>query len=247
MTSPGHAAGAFVLEDAVAVLVFIPGLVSDARVWRPVAEALGRDHVIVDLSEPASITAMAQHALKAVDGRIIPVGHSMGGRVAVEMARLAPERMAGLILADTGHHPLGPGEAEKREAKIALGHADMDGLVAEWLPPMVGPQARENPAMMADLTEMVLTAGPEVHERQIRALMGRPDGGAALHMVTCPVLAITGAFDAWSPLSQHQEIAEMVAGPAEAREVAGVGHFLPYEVPKSFADIAAGWLSGHGL
>ena len=120
-------------------LVFIPGLVSDARVWRPVAEkmATGLPVHFADITKQDSIAAMAAAALAECDGDLIPVGHSLGGRVAMEMAHQAPDRVPALVLADTGHHPLAPGETEKREAKIAKGHADMAALCAEWLPPMV--------------------------------------------------------------------------------------------------------------
>ena len=87
-------------------LIYVPGLLSDARVWREVAEGVGGDFVIADVTTQDSITAMAESALALADGPVIPVGHSMGGRVSMEMARLAPARMAGLVLADTGHNAL---------------------------------------------------------------------------------------------------------------------------------------------
>ncbi len=227
-------------------LVYIPGLVSDGRVWRAVAEAVGGAAQRVAVMDQPSITEMAAHVLGAVPGEVIPVGHSMGGRVAMEMARLAPERMRGLVLVDTGHHPLAPGELEKREAKIALGHRDMAGLVADWLPPMVDPGRHGDAALMADLRDMVLAAGPEVHERQIRALVGRPDAALSMRQVTCPVLLLAGVSDQWAPLAQHQEIAAMVRN-ARVIEVPGAGHFLPIEKPAETAAAIRDWLAAEGL
>lgn len=228
-------------------LIYIPGLVSDARVWRPVAEAVGGDFGIADVSGGTSITGMAQAVLAEVPGHVIPVGHSMGGRVAMEMARLAPDRMRGLVLADTGHHPLAPGEEAKRAAKIALGHRDMQALVADWLPPMVDPSRHGDRTLMDDLAAMVLAAGPDQHERQIRALVGRPDAAEGLAAVTCPVLLLVGASDRWSPRPQHEEIAARVAGPSKVVEIEGAGHFLPCERPGQTAAAIRDWLARTGL
>ena len=73
------------------------------------------------------------------------VRHSMGARVAIEMARQAPQRVDAMVLANTGHAPLQPGEMAKREAKIQQGHADMTALAARWLPPMLAPGRRRTP------------------------------------------------------------------------------------------------------
>ncbi len=230
----------------MSTLVYIPGLVSDARVWRPVAGALGGDHVLAEGMRAPSIEAMAREALALAEGPLVPVGHSMGGRVAMEMARQAPQRIAGLVLADTGHHPLAPGEAEKREAKIALGHRDMAGLVEDWLPPMVDASRHEDAALMDDLRDMVLAAGPELHETQIRALMGRPDAGAHLGDLRCPLLLLVGETDRWSPPSQHEQIAALAAGGESTLvTVPGAGHFLPLERPGAVAAAMRDWLARH--
>lgn len=224
-------------------LLLIPGLVSDGRVWRTVAAAapdgfLPRE---ADVTRDASIPAMAERLLAEVDGPIIAVGHSMGGRVAMEMARQAPERVRGLVLANTGHGPKKPGEEPKRQAKIDLGHEDMSALAADWLPPMLDPARVGDAALMADLTEMVLAAGPDVHERQIKALLDRPDASAYLPAIACPVLLLTGAQDGWSPEQQHREIADLLAD-AELQVIDGAGHFLPVERPDETAAAITDWL-----
>ena len=91
----------------MATLVLIPGLVSDSIVWAPLAEAVAQHMAVhaADVSRTSSISTMAESILAATDGDLIAVGHSMGGRVAMEMARIAPDRMRGLVLANTGHHP----------------------------------------------------------------------------------------------------------------------------------------------
>ena len=227
-------------------LLLIPGLVSDTRIWSALALAAPDwlDIVDADVTLDSTIQAMAARLLGETTGPLIPVGHSMGGRVALEMARQAPERMRGLVLANTGHDGRRPDEAPKRLAKIARGHEDMAGLAAEWLPPMLAEGLDPDPALVEDLTEMVIAAGPEVHERQIRALMARPDAKEYLSLIDCPVLLITGAEDGWSPEKQHREIAAQIPG-AEVRVMGRAGHFLPVERPQETVAAITGWLDAH--
>ncbi|MCA0920803.1 alpha/beta fold hydrolase [Pseudooceanicola nanhaiensis] len=227
-------------------LLLIPGLVSDARVWRPLAEAAPDwlSTADADVTRDPTIESMAASLLAAHDGPLIPVGHSMGGRVAMEMARQAPERIAALVLANTGHDGRKPDEAPKRLAKIARGHEDMTALAAEWLPPMLANDRAPDPALVAELTEMVLAAGPDIHERQIRALMDRPDALTYIGAFTGPVLLITGAQDGWSPEKQHREIAEVLPR-AEVEVIDGAGHFLPRERAQETIAAVTGWLNRH--
>ena len=116
----------------------IPGLLSDQIVWEDLAGALfGKGEVHhADLRPYSTISEMARSVLDQTHGPLIPIGHSMGARAALEIARMAPERVPALVLADTGMHPLKPGELEKREEKIRLGHESMEKLADAWLPPM---------------------------------------------------------------------------------------------------------------
>jgi len=225
-------------------LVLIPGLVSDRIVWEPVAEAAAETFPVhhADVTTQASITEMAQSVLSAVDGPIIAVGHSMGGRVAMEMAHIAPDRIKGLVLANTGHHPKREGEEVKRQAMIDLGHESMDKLADQWLPGMLDPARVSDEALVAELKEMVLRAGADVHERQIWALVGRPNASAYLKEITCPVLLVTTRQDVWSPIAQHEEIAAEVADP-ELVTIENAGHFAPVERPAETAAAIMEWLT----
>ena len=225
-------------------LALIPGLVSDRIVWDPLAEAAADMFPVhhADVTTQSSITEMAQSVLAAVDGPIIAVGHSMGGRVAMEMARLAPDRIEGLVLANTGHNPKREGEEVKRQAMVDLGNASMDRLADQWLPGMLDPARVSDEVLFAELKRMVLRAGADVHERQIWALVGRPNASAYLKDITCPVLLVTARQDAWSPISQHEEIAAAVAD-AELVTIEDAGHFAPVERPRETTAAIMEWLT----
>lgn len=222
--------------------VFIPGLLSDQRVWRAVAEQAPRPVVMADVTRDDTIKGMAARILDEVPGDLVVVGHFMGGRVAMEMAHQAPNRVSRLVLANTGHDALKPGEREKRKAKIEEGHADLPAMVKEWLPPMVAASRHSDTALMADLTEMAIALGPVVHERQITALIDRPDAGAYLPKITCPILLLTGSEDAWSPEKQHREMMS-IAPDAELEVIERGGHFMPVEQPLVVAKLISDWLS----
>ena len=228
----------------MATLLLIPGLLSDARVWRAVAEAAPMPVADADVSQETGIPAMAARLLRDHPGPLVLAGHSMGGRVAMEMAHQAPDRVRGMILSNTGHGSLKAGEEPKRMAKVALAHEDMDRLAAEWIPPMLDPARVDDQALVADLTEMVLKMGAEVHERQIRALLARPDAKTYLADIPCPVLLITGAQDGWSPAKQHHEIAALLPR-AEVQVIDGAGHFLPVERPEETVTAITAWLKTH--
>ena len=172
------------------------------------------------------------------------VGHSMGGRVAMEAAYQAPDRVHGLVLANTGHHPLRPGEPEKRQAKIDHGYRDFAGMVRDWLPPMVAASRHNDKALMENLSDMALEFGPEVHERQIKALVARPNAGDYISEIACPILLLAGTEDVWSPAAQHREIEDMARN-ARLHVVENAGHFLPAEQPTVVAFLIVNWLEEH--
>lgn len=225
-------------------VVLIPGLLSDDIVWQPVADALSADFAIhkADLRQGMSIDGMARDLLGATDGPLIAVGHSMGGRIAMEMAHQAPERIAGLVLANTGHHPRREGEDAKRQAMIDLGHESMEKLADTWLPPMVDPARVSDETVMGALRAMVLRADADMHERQMRALLGRPNASAYLGEIRCPLLLIAASQDGWSPIAQHEEIAAAVPD-SEIAIIEDAGHFAPVERPDEVVAAITTWIA----
>ncbi len=225
-------------------LALLPGLMCDAAFYapqRPAFERLMPVHV-ADFSTQDSLGAMAQSVLDAVEGPLAVIGHSMGGRVALELMRRGGERVKALAVLDTGIHTLQPGEPDKRAAMVRLAYDEgMEALCARWLPGMVHPDRVNEEALIAPMRAMVLRASPEQHERQIRALVNRPDPAPLLPNITCPTLVMVGRQDAWSPVAQHEDIAARIPG-AKLVVIEECGHMALMEQPQACEDALVGFL-----
>lgn len=218
-----------------AQIVFLPGLLCDARVFAAQTRALApfADTKVADFTKAASITEMGEIALAAFDGKVTIVGFSMGGRAALEAMRLAPQRVERLVLMDTGAHPGSDKEMPGRLAVIELAHKEgMKALAAKWLPPMLHPARETDPAVIDPLTEMVMDMTPEMHERQIRALMGRPDARPLLSKIACPTLVMVGRQDRWATLAQHETLVAAIPG-SRLAVIEDAGHFACFERPEA--------------
>lgn len=231
-------------KEANAALVILPGLLCDSRMFDAQIATLGAQVIDGFYGGAASITAMAEYAIERLPSRCILLGHSMGGRVALEIWRLASERVQRLVLADTGIHAPRPGEADARYAlrDLARTHGST-ALVDAWLPPMIGPAHRGDAHLYAKLRGMAINAGIVTYEAQIEALLNRPNAERSLSTVSCPLLAVVGRDDAWSPVSQHEDILAHVAG-AQLRIVENAGHMAPAEEPERFNEMLWDWIFG---
>ena len=94
-----------------------------------------------------------------------------------------------------------------------------------------------------ELTEMVLRKTPEQHERQIHALVHRPDASAYLDQIACPTLVMVGRQDAWSPVEQHEEMVKLIPD-VRLEIIEEAGHFAPVERPNEVADLLVPFLKG---
>lgn len=230
-------------------IFLLPGLLCDQTMWSDQSDALaeGADVVIPDFRFVDSFSTMAQLVLDAAPDRFSVAGHSMGGRVALEVFRMAPERVERIALLDTGVHPRGPAEQAKRQELIDLAYSEgMAALAARWLPPMLHPN---HSALLEPLTEMVKRSTPESFENQQRALLNRPDARTVLPAIQCPALVLCGKQDTWSPVAQHEEIAAAIAG-AKLVVIDECGHMAPAEQPAQVTAALREWMacparSGH--
>lgn len=228
-------------------LVLLCGLLCDARIWEPVRDAMHPDVDARILAFPGfrSIEAMAARVLDEVPGPLVLIGHSMGGRVALEAVRQAGDRVVGLGLANTGIHPPAPGEAAGRQKLIDCARAEgMAALADAWLPPMMGAPADRVAALMPDLRAMVAANTRDSYEGQIAALLGRPNAETPLRGYRKPLLLLAAEQDRWSPPAQHEAM-RALAPQGELHVLADAGHMLPVERPEAVAALIGDWFRRH--
>jgi pimeloyl-ACP methyl ester carboxylesterase len=231
-------------------VILVPGLLCDGDVWAHQSAALGEhyDVIVPDLTRHDSLGGMAAHILDTAPARFSIVGHSMGGRVALEVFRLAPERVARLALLDTGVHPAGAEELPKRQAMLDISAGQgMTALADAWLPPMVRPGLLETDAGLRErLYAMVEGMTPAIHRQQISALVNRLDASPLLPQIRCPVLIGVGELDLWSPPDQHDPIAAAIAQ-SHMVVFAGSGHMAPMETPEAVSVALLEWMATPAL
>lgn len=235
------------MKDRPTILL-IPGLLCDAEIWRHQARELASlgEIRIADLTRKDSITAMAKDCLSAVSGPLAVIGHSMGGRVALEIARLAPRRVRRLGLLDTGYKPARDGEAASRGRLVELARSKgMEELARVWLPPMLHPDRLDDRALIDRLTAMVCRCDPDIFARQQNALLTRPDATPVLRGLGCPTLFACGRQDSWSPLERHRAMADLVPG-SRLSVIENAGHMTPAEQPEAVTETLRDWLRGAG-
>lgn len=225
------------------MLLFLPGLICDARIYAPQLAAFPDSRAVNGYGLADSFEGMARIVLDQAPETFDLFGHSMGGRVALEVFRLAPERVRRLAISSTGTHWVRPGEADKRLALSKVGHDHgFAALVDEWLPPMVAPANRAKPELYDPMRQMCLDAGQAMFDAQISAQINRPVQDVLLPQITCPTLVVTGELDSWAPPAQHAEIAAQLPN-SELVIVPGAGHMLPQEAPEALNAAIAHWLS----
>jgi pimeloyl-ACP methyl ester carboxylesterase len=231
-------------------LIFLPGLMCDAAVWAPQVAYLSSqaDCLVLDYGLCDSLTVMAQQALDSTDVACFALaGHSMGGRVALEVMRLAPQRVQRLALLNTGTHPFVPGAAGDKEkaGRLALlelaRQQGMRAMGQQWLRGMVHPDVLGS-ALFESMLDMLERSSPAQFAAQITALLNRPDAAAVLPTVACPTLVLTGQQDAWSPPAQHEAMCQHIPG-ATLCLVPECGHMSTLEQPAAVNLALSTWLA----
>jgi len=224
------------------MLLFLPGLICDARTFAPQLAAFPQSRAVNGYGGADSLQAMARVVLDQAPETFDLSGHSMGGRVALEVFRLAPERVRRIALSSTGVHSVGAAEPAKRRALQAVGHErGFEALVDTWLPPMVAEHNRADAALYDPMRQMCLDAGQAMFDAQVDAQLTRPEQASLLPQIACPALVMTGGLDAWSPPEQHREIAAAIPN-STLVIVEGAGHMLPLEAPDAVNKAIADWL-----
>ena len=223
-----------------------PALATATTVLTPDLRGFGAGPALGDPAPDPDLGLLADDVVAALDAvdvdRAVVGGVSMGGYVALALLRRHPERVAGLVLADTRSGPDAPAAAQRRHevaaaadrGEVAAGRAAIAPLIADDAPANV----RERLAGIAG------DVPPETIAWAQRAMAARPDSTPLLAAAGVPVLIIVGERDAVTPPQVARDMAAASTGDlVELVELPGVGHLTPAEDPDGFAAAVTGWLS----
>jgi pimeloyl-ACP methyl ester carboxylesterase len=227
-------------------LVLIPGLLCDAQLWRPQVQSLAdiADIWIADHARSDTMAGVARDVLAdAPFARFALAGLSMGGYIALEIVRQAPQRVAKLALLDTAAGAERAEQTRTRMDFIALAEGGQFARVTETLLPLLVHPARLSERALTDtIKSMAGNICKDAFIRQERAIMSRPDSLGLLASINCPALALCGRQDALTPLARHEEIAAGIEG-ARLEIIEDCGHLSTLERPAEVNSALRRWLS----
>ncbi|MBN8431314.1 alpha/beta hydrolase [Microbulbifer salipaludis] len=226
-------------------VVLLPGTLCDGRMWRHQRAALGAQAPVLvgSMTGADSIQGLASGLLAALPPRFALAGFSMGGIVALEMLRQAPERIAGLALLDTNYGEDLPERAAAREGQVADALAGgLTGLVrGQLLPNYFAAANRDNPALAQEVVDMAEAVGELAFVHQARALGTRTESLGLLGEFAAPALVLCGKEDLICPVAMHEAMAAALPQ-AELVVVPDAGHMAPIEQPQAVSDALGRWL-----
>lgn len=226
-------------------VVLVSGQLLTAETWSAQIAALSPDIDLrlADHTADDSIAGMAARLLSAAPERFALVAHAMGGFVAFEVLRQAPQRVRSLALLATLAPADGPAQTERRQGYIRLvEQGRFAAVVEERIPILVHPARREDEPLLTVVRRMATETGAETFLRQQRAIMGRADSRASLAAVACPTLIVWGRQDGIATLAQQQEMAAAIPG-ARLEVLEDCGHLSPLERPRTVSRLLGAWLS----
>jgi pimeloyl-ACP methyl ester carboxylesterase len=227
-------------------VVFLPGMMCDARVFAPQLAALSRERAVqvAPITGADSVEKIADQIVFHAPPKFALVGLSMGGIVAMEVIRRVPLRVTRLALLDTTPFSETPAQAAAREPQIARARA---GRVAEVMAEDMKPEylapGPGRAGVLKTVMAMAQDLGPEVYVRQSRALQRRPDQQRTLRAVRAPTLILCGRHDGLTPVRRHELMASLIPG-ATLEVLEDAGHIPTLEAPEATTEALDRWLGG---
>ncbi|HEY9104504.1 alpha/beta fold hydrolase [Chitinimonas sp.] len=229
-------------------LFLLPGLLSDARLWQHQMAGLSDiAHVsVADLSGADTIAALAAAALSQAPAKRFALGGlSMGGYVALEMMRQAPERIQALALLDTNARPDTPEATENRRRLMQLAARDFSAVTDTLLPKLLHPDHVADASLAKLVAAMARGIGVQAFLRQQRAIMARGDSRPSLSQISCPTLVLCGREDSLTPVEVHEEMAQAIPR-ARLVVIEQCGHLSALEQPQQVNHALRRWLTEIG-
>jgi pimeloyl-ACP methyl ester carboxylesterase len=227
-------------------LILLPGLLCDAALWEPQLSGLAdiADFFVADLTEHESMQDMAASVLRDSPWKEFALaGLSMGGYVAQEIVRQAPQRVTKLALLDTRSRGEMPEETERRRALMELAQSgrNFTPVTNRMLPFLVHESRVKDAPLVQVIREMAERTGIEAYIRQQEAIIARPDYRSMLPSIACPALVLCGRQDRLTPLHNSEEIAQAIPQ-AKLVVVEECGHMSTLERPQGVSGAMREWL-----
>ena len=225
-------------------IVLVPGLLCTARLYAeqiPTLRRLG-PVTVADHTRDDSMAAIAERILADAPPRFALAGLSMGGYVAFEIVRQAPERVARLALLSTSARLDPPEISERRRRQIALAEDGRFGAVAGMQFPLLVHRSRLDDEGLQTLVRLMADEiGAEAFVRQQTAIIGRADSRPDLAAIACPTLVVVGDGDELIAPENSVEIADGIPG-ARLVTIAECGHLSTLERPEQMTAALTEWL-----
>jgi pimeloyl-ACP methyl ester carboxylesterase len=231
---------------ATTPVLLLPGLLEDADAFGHQLEGLRQlaAFTVADLTRAESIAELARQALaQAPPGPIAIAGHSMGGYVALEILRQAPERITRAAFLNTHARPDSPEATENRRRLMALAEKDFPAVISTLVPKLVSEEHLRDDELTGIISGMALGVGKDAFLRQERAIIGRADSRAHLANIACRTLVVAAREDQLMPVELLKELADGIRGSALAI-VEDSGHMASLEQPEKVTELLRGWLQG---
>lgn len=225
-------------------LVLIPGMMCDARLFGPqIAAFSGRRALFcAPISGHSSVEELAADVLTAAPPRFALAGLSMGGIVAMEILRQAPDRVERIALLDT--NPLAENDqikARRFPQMLAVREGELATVMRDEMKPNYLSDGPRRSQIMDLCMRMALDLGPHVFLSQSRALMDRPDQRETLRKAALPALVMCGRADKLCPVARHELMAGLIPD-ARLEIIEGAGHLPTLEQPEMTNAALARWL-----
>lgn len=222
-------------------LLLLGGMMCDERLWLdPMARWTThfRSVTVADLTLDASIGEMADRLLRVAPARFVLAGLSLGGIVAFECWRQAPDRISHLALMDTNPFAERPERQANRQPEIDTARSGglRELMINGFKPAYLGSRCRNDSKILNCILGMAMDLGPDVFTRQSEALRDRDDSRRTLPTITVPTAIICGDEDTVCPLAYHQYMADHIPN-ARAHILPECGHLPPLEAPDILAEI----------
>lgn len=226
-------------------LILVPGLLCDAALWRHQTDFLADTLTVTvaDVTQDDAIPAMAERILADAPTTFALAGLSLGGYVAQEIMRQAPERVERLALVATNARADNEAQLKTRGDLIRLAEiGKFKGVTPRLLPNLIHPDRLKDPAVADVVLEMAERVGQEAFTRSQRAIMTRKDGRADLEAIRIPTLILAGRQDQLCPPKVQEEMRERLPN-AKLVFVEDCGHLPPLERPRTTTALFRYWLA----